>query len=73
MGNEKKIFGITISLTTLSFISLAIFLKALTGKYNTFFMNNIDYFFWGSLFLVILFVSTGAISIGSLLTKPKYG
>lgn len=68
MKNVYKIMGWSISMTALSFISLAIFIKALGVKYDAWFDINVNIILLVSGLAVFFFIITGALTI-QLLTK----
>jgi len=69
--NKFKIIGITFSISFIMFISLAIFIKALGIYFENWFSNNSLVIMIVTGIIVILGLVTGAISIGSMVSKGK--
>jgi len=66
MKSNLKVMGVTISITWLAFITLAIFIKAIGVLFNSFFVENAIIIAIVSGILILILVITGAIAIGSL-------
>jgi len=71
MNKNIKIVGFTISLTWLAFITLAIFIKAVSVIFNDWFVNHSILIAVLSGIAVLIFIILGAISLGSLSSKGK--
>lgn len=71
MANKFKIIGITISLSFLAFISLAIFIKSLGILFSDWFSSNALIITIVSGVIVFILILTGAISLGTLTSKGK--
>lgn len=66
VNDNIKIIGITISLSWISFILLAVFLKAIGVLFNDFFTENAMIIAIVSGVLVLLLIIIGAISLTSI-------
>jgi len=66
-----KIIGITVSITFLMFLFLAIFIKAIGILFEPFFTKNALWIAIITGILVLIGLITGAISLGALTSKGK--
>jgi hypothetical protein len=71
MTSKIKIVGITVSLSFLAFISLAIFIRAISILFDDWFSNNALIITIVSGVIVLILILTGAISLGALTSKAK--
>jgi Na+-transporting methylmalonyl-CoA/oxaloacetate decarboxylase gamma subunit len=65
MARELQIAGISISLTTLGFLALAVWLKAFSILIDDWFVKNNTIIFIVSTFLIIFCVTVGAVTFKS--------
>ena len=68
---KLKIIGVTFSISFLAFISLAVFIKAIGVIFNDFFVEHAVIIALVSGGLVAIGLISGAISLGSLVSKGK--
>ncbi|MBU0958272.1 MAG: hypothetical protein KKF56_05695 [Nanoarchaeota archaeon] len=72
MADKKlKIIGITVSITVLMFIALAIFIKSIGILFNGWFTQNALVISIISGIFVVFGIITGAISIGAMTSKGR--
>ncbi len=66
-----KIVGLTIGLTWLAFLALAVFIKGISVLFNPFFESNALMVTIISGIIVLLLIVTGSITIGAMMSKGK--
>ncbi|MFW5793894.1 MAG: hypothetical protein ACOCV1_00190 [Bacillota bacterium] len=66
MASKVKIFGIAVSITWLAFITLGLWMKAVSTYFNDFITKNSLVILILTSILLLFFVITGVISIKSL-------
>jgi len=69
--NSVRIAGITISMSWLAFLTLAVWVKAMMIKFEDFFFVHVNAILIITSLLVLFFVGVGVISFRALLARGK--
>ena len=71
MKKELKILGLTLSISWVSFLTMVLWGKAVSIKFNSFFIQYADILFWSTSILLFVLIILGGISIRAMLAGAK--